>query len=216
MKGISNDAKDIIMNSWSKSTKKGYDTYLNEWVRFYNDRMVTPDNAICDVNLAIEFLTYLFRDKKLGYSAINNARSALSTVIVTGNKDTFGKQPLVSRLLKGMFRERPSLPRYTVTYDADIVLKHLSRISLENITLKQLTLKTVTLLCFLTGQRDQSINEIELNYMYKDEKQLVFYIPTILKTTTPKHHLQPLVLLSYPDESLCVVKHIDLYLKITQ
>ena len=150
------------------------------------------------------------------YSGKDNARSALSTVIITGNKETFGKQPIVCRLLKGMFRERPSFPRYTVTYDADIVLKHLSTISLENITLKKLSYKVATLLCFLTGQRDQSINEIDIEYMYKDDKQLIFYIPAILKTTRANHHLKPLTLHSYPEEPLCIIKHIETYLEATK
>ena len=110
------------MNSWSQGTKKGYESYLKEWVLYCNTKDIPIETAMYSTNVAIDFLTYLFRVKKLGYSAVNTARSALSTIITTGNDFTFGKQPLVCRLLKGMFRERPSLPRYTVTYDANIVL----------------------------------------------------------------------------------------------
>ena len=146
--GISNDAKDLIMNSWSKNTKKVYHTYLNEWEIYCNREGIPMETAITDITLAIEFLTHLFRVRKLGYSAVNNARSALSTIMITGNNETFGKHSLVSRLMKGMFRERPSLPRYTVTYDANIVLNHLRTITLQSISLKQLSGKIVTLLCF--------------------------------------------------------------------
>ena len=214
--GISNQAIDLIMNSWSKNTKKVYHTYINEWENFCNKKGIPLEMAITNTYLAIEFLTYLFRVRNLGYSAINNARSALSTIIVTGNNETFGKHPLVSRLMKGMFWERPSLSRYTVTYDASIVLRHLRTITLDAISLKQLSYKIVTLLCFLTGQRDQSINEIDIDFMYKDDKQLVFYIPTVLKTTTPRHHLKPLTLLRFTEEPLCVVTHIERYLHITE
>ena len=145
---ISTDAKDLIMNSWSTGTKKCYSPYIKDWFAFCKHKNIDIQSAIKDTKVGIDFLTYLFRVKKLGYSAVNTARSALSTIIETGNSETFGKQPLVSRLLKGMFRERPALPRYTVTYDANIVLKFLRSIPLENITIKQLTQKVVTLLWF--------------------------------------------------------------------
>ena len=77
------------------------------------------------------------------------------------------------------------LPRYTVTYDGNIVMKYLKGASLEGISLMMLSRKLATLLYFLTGQRDQSINEIDINFMYKDKKNIVFYIPTIFKTNIP-------------------------------
>ena len=204
------------MNSWSTGTKKNYNPHINAWSSYCKNKGVDMQSAITDVKLGIEFLTHIFRVKNLGYSAVNSARSALSTIIITGNNLTFGKQPLVCRLLKGMFREKPSLPRYTVTYDVNVVLKHLKNIDMNNISLKQLTLKVVTLLCFLTGHRDQSLNEIDLKSMFKDNQKIVFYIPAILKNTTPRFHTKPMILISYPDPSLCIVNHIDAYIKATK
>ena len=213
--GISSESIDLIMNSWSAATKKNYSPYIKAWVTFCKNKGIKMESAINDIHLGIDFLTFLFRSKNLGYSAVNTARSALSTIIITGNLETFGKQPLVSRLLKGMFRERPSLPRYTVTYDVNIVLKYLKTITTK-MTFKQLTYKVVMLLCLLTGHRDQSINEIDIKFMHKDENQMVFYIPVMLKNTTSKFHPQPLTLVRYPDESLCVVKHLEVYMDVTK
>ena len=62
---------------------------------------------------AIEFLTDTFKSGS-GYSAINTARSAMSSTVVLPNGATFGEhplvRPLVRRFLKGVFELKPSLP----------------------------------------------------------------------------------------------------------
>ena len=35
------------------------------------------------------------------------------------NGTEFGKHPIIARMLKGIFRNCPALPRYMVTYDPD-------------------------------------------------------------------------------------------------
>ena len=147
---------------------------------------------------------------------MNNARSALSTIMETTDGITFGKHSLVKRLLKGMFRRKPSLPRYTVTYDAAIVLRHLSTIPLQNISLMSISQKLATLLCLLTSQRDQSLHELNIDYLYIDNIKMVFYIPAILKTTTPTFHTKPLVLKRYPVKDLCVVETVIKYCEMTK
>lgn len=75
----------------------------------------------------------------LGYSAINTARSALSSVITLEN-GTFGSQPLVGRFMKGIYEMKPSLPRYASTWDVGVVLKHLESMGPNSdLTLEQLT-----------------------------------------------------------------------------
>lgn len=205
------------MTSWSNNTTKSYNPYLKQWLQFINNKQIQVQDAVLSTELGIEFLTHLFVKKKLGYSAVNSARSALSTIMVPQNNTTFGKQPLVKRLLKGMFRIRPALPRYTVTYDVAIVLNYLKMWTLEDITLKKLSLKTATLLCLLTSQRDQSLHELHLDYFHVDDTQMVFYIPAMLKTTRPTFHTQPLVMKRYPDDkNLCVVETVLKYIQLTQ
>ena len=56
----------------------------------------------------MNFLAELFQSG-VGYSAINTARSALSSILILPDNTTFGSHPLVSRLkvLKGVFELRP-------------------------------------------------------------------------------------------------------------
>ena len=216
MKELSKSAQDIIMDSWSTNTKKTYTPYLKEWAQYIQHKRIPLQVALTDVNVGIEFLTHLFYNRNISYSVVNNARSALSAIMDTNNGVTFGKEPLVKRLLKGMFRKRPQLPRYTVTYDAKAVLMHLSSLSLQNITLKQITQKTATMLCLLTSQRDQSLHELDINYLHIDDTKMVFYIPAILKTTTPTFHTKPLELKRYKNKNICVVETVIKYCDMTK
>lgn len=61
----------------------------------------------------LEFLAELF-ESVFGYSAINTARSALSTIVNINNVPV-GQHPLVKRFMRGIFNERPVLPQYNVT-----------------------------------------------------------------------------------------------------
>ena len=88
------------MASWRNGTGKQYQSYLSRWEIFCKERDIDPSTALVDTG--IDFLASLYHDG-LGYSAINTARSALSTVIHTSDHGSFGTHPLVVRLLKGGF-----------------------------------------------------------------------------------------------------------------
>lgn len=60
--------------------------------------------------------------------------------------------------MRGLFNLRPSLPRYSATWDVNTVLTYISSLKLvHTLSLKTLTLKLVTLLAILTGQRVQTL-----------------------------------------------------------
>ena len=148
---------------------------------------------------------------------VNTARCALSTLLPRRNGTTFGKDPGVSRLLKGIFRLRPSLPKYTVTWDVSIVLSHFIALhrSGDN-SLKVVTMKLATLLCLLSGQRSQSLEELKLDYMYLDNSKVIFYFPVLLKTSRPKFHQAPLEFRAFGvNPVLCPVACLTKYLAQT-
>ena len=153
----------------------------------------------------IYFLATLFTSG-LGYSAINTARSALSSVLILPNNITFpyGAHPLVTRFLKGVFELKPSLPRYSSIWDVSIVLQHLRPLGPPTqLDLKSLTKKTTMLLCLLTGQRCQTISKLDTALKQELPWTIVFTIGDKLKTTRPGKHLTPIELLAYPrDESI--------------
>ena len=119
--GLSPDTIDILMASWRKSTGKQYATYLSRGVTYCKNKQLVVTHAT--INDGLDFLTLLYK-KRVGYSAINTARSALSLAITPADKTTFGEHPLITRFLKATFELRPSLPRYSTMWDVGIVLTY--------------------------------------------------------------------------------------------
>ena len=73
MKGLSDPAVDIIMDSWRTSTKSQYCVYIKLWYKFSGVKF-TPS-----VQNIIEFLTYLSH-RGYNYNQLCMARSAVSAL----------------------------------------------------------------------------------------------------------------------------------------
>ena len=81
-------------------------------------------------------------------------------MIDTQNNVTFGKENFVKRFMKGMFQIKPSLPRYTYTWDANKVFSYFRSLpNIENLNLKHLLYKLSMVLMLLSGsQKSQTIH----------------------------------------------------------
>ena len=87
------------MASWHKGTKKQYMSYLMRWEEYCKREHIAPHNP--GKVKAIEFLRELY-EEGLRYSAINTARSALSSVITSNGGIPFGR-PFSLPVLKRYF-----------------------------------------------------------------------------------------------------------------
>ena len=58
-----------------------------------------------DVNYVLKFLSELFQGG-LGYSAINTAKSAISSLTAVVSNVEIGSNTLVQRFMKGLFNEK--------------------------------------------------------------------------------------------------------------
>ena len=120
--------------------------------------------------------------------------------------------------MKDVFKICPSLPKYTTTWNPDIVLNYFNSLPVyDDLTLKKLSHKLATLLCLLSGQRDQTISKLSINHMALTDDKCTFYVPAILKTTRPGYH-QPLI--EFPgfpkNEKLCIISTLNVYFKKTE
>ena len=168
------------------------------------------------MNKFIEFLTLLFNEG-LSYSSLNTARSAISSFTWVQNK-SIGSHYLVSKFMKGVFNLRPALPKATVTWDTGIVLNFLKTWHpAKNLSLLQLSMKVVILMLLITGQRCQTVWEMDLKNITIERDCVTCSFGNPLKTSTVKHHQSELVLKAYPeDKSLCVVYYLKEYIKRTK
>ena len=171
---LSSDAKMLIQNCWSEGTIKQYKVYLSNWLSYCRDKGISP--VVLNVSEGINFLSELYLKRNLGYSAVNTARCTLSHIMENKEGYSFGSHPLVKRLLSRMFRKRPALPRYSTTFDVNIVLKYVKSFGESNdLPFKSLSYRLATLFCLLSGQRCQTICSLDVRHIvFSDERVMIF------------------------------------------
>ena len=116
-----------------------------------------------------------------------------------------------------MFKGKPSLRRYTVTFDVKPVFECIKEIAcLDNTYLEIRPKILATIVCLLNGQRLQTLSLLQTNSMYIHDSRVIFYISKLIKASRPNFHQKPLEFLAYPSEkAICVVRTIQLYLDKT-
>ena len=112
---VSEEVIDLMMKGWSIGTRKQYKPCIVRFHAYCGSRGIDPYNA--PVHMVAEYLKDLYRNTNMGYSAINTNRSAVSAILPLQNGKPVGEHHIISRVMRGVFKERPALPRYTCTYD---------------------------------------------------------------------------------------------------
>ena len=110
---LSSEATDLLMASWRSKSQKSYNSLFLKWERWCSERSRDPiQGPVTDV---INFLAELY-EAGYSYRSLNSYRSAISSVHEKVDGHLVGQHPMVSRVLKGAFNNRPPQPRYTSTW----------------------------------------------------------------------------------------------------
>ena len=120
--------------------------------------------------------------KGASYGSLNTIRSAIGLIsdVKISESDT------INRLFRGIFRERPSAPKYTKTWNVDIVLDRLEKQHpLGSLSLQSLTKKLVMLLALGTSFRVQSLALVKLQNVFIDDGGVEIKISDLIKTSRP-------------------------------
>ena len=169
------------------------------------------------VQNVLDFLSKLFSDGH-SYSEINTASSELSNII-TINKEPCGKHPDFKRVVKGIFKLRPTFPKFHKIWDVRKVFNYFRNLPvMSDLTLKELSLKLAMLLSLVSsGQRMQTIHLINLKGIKYVGEQMFFQIIKKIKQSKPGNHIYPLSFKTYPkDTKLCAVANLKRYIELTQ
>lgn len=210
LRNVKEESIELFLASISCTTLKQYNTALKKWQDFCLQQNV--DVFKFSVLDAINFLTSLF-ESGASYASLNSYRSALS-LLDNGN---LGQNPLIKRFFKGVYRLRPSKPRYEVTWDPEIVLNYVATLyPNETLRLEQLSMKLITLLALVTGHRIQTFALIEVANIRCSLNSVEIRIPDRIKTSGP-NRAQPLLRLPMFLEKpqVCVAKTLICYLEKT-
>ena len=217
MKGLPKDTVDILAAAWRTGTKKQYMTYIKQWKQFCSHNGFNYLHV--EIESVLRFLTDLFSERHLSYSALNTARSALATFLVIGDGvHTVGTHPLIIKFMRGVFNLRPPKPRYKEIWDVKLVFNYLRKFSpAKSLSLKNLTLKLVMLMALISAQRVQSLHLLNLEKMQLKNNKAVFVIDHLLKQSRPGNAGKILDLQAYPaDRRLCVLTYLKQYIAATQ
>ena len=152
--------------------------HISRWVQYCSEQQI--DKFSAPIQEAIQFLTSLF-EQGLGYSALNTARGALSSILKI-ETFTAGTHPLTVRFMKGVFNLRPTQLRYTETWDFGKVLMYLKSLSpVKYLTLKDPTLKLVMPIALTHAARSQTIHLLTVHNVIKEKSQFVLQLDSFVK-----------------------------------
>lgn len=208
--GVPNASLDICMASITNSTIKQYNSGLKLWWEFCKHE----NKNILSVSVphVLKFLTLYF-NKGASYGTLNSYKCAIAQIAGLDFANDFR----LKRFFKGVFNLRPNRPRYNETWNPAIVLNYIKAFPIDNISLKKLTYKLAALLALSTGQRVQTLANIEITNIVVDNDGISIKIPKRIKTSG-LNRLQPTLVLPFykKDPSLCVAKCLIQYLKKTR
>ena len=99
-----------------------------------------------------------------------------------------GQHPLISRLLKGAFNERPPRPKYHSVWDVDLVLNMFRRKGPStSLPLEDLTIKTAMLFALTRPCRGADLAALDLNNRSFCPEGVLFAPSHLSKQSRPSH-----------------------------
>lgn len=148
-------------------------------------------------------------------SYINTARSAISFFSL--DKLKLGDNPIISRLFKFVYIERPLKAKYQTYWSVSKLLEFLkSWFPLEGLGLRELTLKTLALIALSCSDRGQTIHLMRIDRMSREGDDLVFVIKD--RTKSIRKVMKPLFVkcISTNDPTINVRVCVEEYISRTQ
>ena len=94
------------------------------------------------------------------------------------------------------FQFKASSSKIFHTWDVSIVLKYIKSLeALKQCRLRSLSYRLAILLCITTGQRDQTLFNMNIDLMMFEADKVTIFVPELLIQSRPGHHLEPMGLL---------------------
>lgn len=208
---VPEEALEVLIASLTESSITQYGSGFKLWWEF-----CTKKNLNCfetNADNVLQFLALLFHSG-MSYSSLNTVRSAVALVAAPD----IGQDYQIKRFFRGVFKLRPSKPRYRVTWDPCTVLSHLRTYPPnEQLDIKRLTYKLITLMALVTAHRVQTFSLIEVQDIRNLGDKIEIKIPARVKTSSP-NNLQPMLLLPFcrEDPQLCVASTLCHYVEKTE
>ena len=213
-KGFSQEATAVIMQIRSAKTYVQYSAHIERWITYAQSHNIHPLEPL--PFQVTNFLEHYRLKSDMSFSAVNTARSALSSII-TYDKLPVGQHPDVTIYMQALEKLKPKTPRYQNIWDPGTVLRYLTRWSPARLLdMKLLSHKLLMLLLLATGQRIQTISKLNINNLQLKGGKAIFRIDDKLKTSKPGIPTY-VTIKEYPaNRSLCPIRYLKEYIKRTK
>ena len=211
---LSTEASELMLASWRTKSSQSYESLFGKWARWCAERGRNPiSGPIADI---ANFLAHLH---EAGYQSrsLNAYRSAISSVHDTVDGVEVGKHPMISRLLKGAYHSRPPLPRYTATWDVQVVLRYFEGLGpTSSLPLKPLTFKLVMLMALTRPSRSADLATLQVDRRHYKPEGVAFLPAALTKQSSQGRVLKEFFFPSFPHNTgLCPVATLRQYEAVT-
>ena len=204
--GYPSSVRDVLLASWSASTKKRYTGPWRAWCQWCASRDLCPVSApVPDV---LTFLAEMTTGKRLEYRTLAVYSSDISQGHLPVDGSRLGRLPVVVRFMKGLFRLRPPTPRLSSTWDVQRLLTFLATLEpLADLTLKLLSLKLAALLALTSSARAHELVLLDTAWASIKSDSWEFTLGEHTKVSRPGHPPRRIYLPAFPDNpAICVVR----------
>lgn len=210
-RGLSKDTTEIMFKSLSTATIKQYQGSLKLWSQFAAEKNIDMFNA--NSTDVISFLTKKWQEGA-SYSTLNTSRSAVALISI----QKISEDGLISRFMKGVYKQKPPAPKYDCTWDTVPVLKYLKTLHpLNSLTPKGIGEKVATLLALTSAHRLQTLALIDINNIKYSKSGVTIKRPETIKTSKPGAFQPELVFPYFKNKpGLCMATVIKDYLEYTK
>ena len=114
-------------------------------------------------------------DSGLQQCTINVVCSAVSMTHERIEGLSLGQQLLVNRLMKGVYKLRPPRPRYSYTWDVDLVVQYIASMGdNSDLPLKRLSQKLAFLMALVVASRTSELQALDLRYRAYRPNEVLF------------------------------------------
>ena len=212
--GIPTNVADLLIAATRTSTHKTYESSWNRWCRWCSGRQIDPlSSSISDILI---FLTEVFNEG-LAYRSLNVLRSAISSTHPKIDGFSVGQHPYVTRLLKGALNKRPPKPRYSHTWNVDVMIKYMISLGKNStLSLKAISMKLVTLFALTCPERISALASLDLRHCSVLPEGVSFKLTVPRKSGSADKPAEAFFARFDQDRKLCPVDCFRYYLKLSR
>ena len=212
--GIPTNVADLLIAATRTSTHKTYKSSWNRWCRWCSGRQIDPlSSSTSDILI---FLTEVFNEG-LAYRSLNVPRSAISSTHPKIDGFSVGQHAYVTRLLKGALNKRPPKPRYSHTWNVDVMIKYMISLGKNStLSLKAISMKLLTLFALTCPERISALASLDLRHCSVLPEGVSFKLTVPRKSGSADKPAEAFFARFDQDRKLCPVDCFRYYLKLSR